>query len=598
MTKGSKKRLKKTGKLNIADQTEADKYAASGTNRKDSGVRSRSTSHNQETPNRAAEVGSKKQVCGETEQNSSGQEVVYEDEDQLVVLPVEAEDDIFNNSELVEEEASSSENESCEETENSELPDEESEVQFHSREEYEQSQSLNWMDAEPSTSMNSEVVISPKEKMKQLDDEMTQQIQELHQMMLRQGMKGSVAMLQNCFTASGQPKANVSPSREQGKQISQHSSANSHKIKSNHNQNVSHSREAVPIVEGLSCTTIYESAVKQCNSSLSEEPMNFSDESLEMENDEAIILVDRHANGKQRQEWSPRMQDKQPEIQMTPQEKAANTIRKAELAKVKMFPPTGENNCYCTRFPTESNIPFELVAKVDQDYLVIGGHIDESTQLKIIIGKYIDFSKLIPRDKILVEEENRLELVVKNGRTFWSQVNETVSINCFSRWEQAFRIYLNVYTRAHPKKSSELIQYNHIIHSISLTYVWNNVYSYDKEFRLHLSKHPERNWSVILQQAWSMKLRDRLPRSGENFSNHRSSQQNYTSNSNQMSKSRRGDFCKLYNKGHFKFGSSCKFEHKCSYCGKFRHRVIHCRKLQADKERSAAGKVGSENNHG
>ena len=139
-----------------------------------------------------------------------------------------------------------------------------------------------------------------------------------------------------------------------------------------------------------------------------------------------------------------------------------------------------------------------------------------------------------------------MEIVNRNGKTYFVPRvdSDNHSISNFSRWEQAFRIYLNVYTRAHPKKSSELIQYNHIIHSISLTYVWNNVYSYDKEFRLHLSKHPERNWSVILQQAWSMKLRECLPRSGENFNNHRSNQQNYASNSNQMSKSH-GDFCKL-----------------------------------------------------
>ena len=174
-----------------------------------------------------------------------------------------------------------------------------------------------------------------------------------------------------------------------------------------------------------------------------------------------------------------------------------------------MFPPKGEMFTNCE---LHSDPSFEFIAKVDQEYLVIGSHVDELTQSKIIQGEYIDFSKLIPRDKILAEEDSRLELVIKNGRTFWSPVSETVTINCFSRWEQAFRIFMNIYTRAHPKKSSELIQYNHIIHSISLVYIWDNVYSYDKEFRLHLSKYPEWNWSVIMQQAWSMKLRDRLPK--------------------------------------------------------------------------------------
>ena len=87
---------------------------------------------------------------------------------------------------------------------------------------------------------------------------------------------------------------------------------------------------------------------------------------------------------------------------------------------------------------------FEFVAKVDQDYLVIGGHIDDVTQGKIIRGEYIDFSKLIPRDKIISEEDNRLKLVVKNGRTFWAPVSESVSIKSFSHWEQAFRIFSTI----------------------------------------------------------------------------------------------------------------------------------------------------------
>ena len=140
--------------------------------------------------------------------------------------------------------------------------------------------------------------------------------------------------------------------------------------------------------------------------------------------------------------------------------------------------------------------------------MIIGGHVDEATQLKIVRGEYVDFSKLIPRDHTLNEGDTRLELIVCNGRTLWAPMAEAVSINNFARWEQAFRIFSNVYTRYHPEKSSELIQYNHIINTISLTYTWENVYAYDKEFHMHMSKYPEHSWSIILQQAWSMKLRD------------------------------------------------------------------------------------------
>ena len=56
----------------------------------------------------------------------------------------------------------------------------------------------------------------------------------------------------------------------------------------------------------------------------------------------------------------------------------------------------------------------------------------------------------------------------------------------------------------------ELIQYNHIIYTASLTYVWGNVYGCDKDFGLHMGRHPKRSWGIILQQAWAMRLKDRL----------------------------------------------------------------------------------------
>ena len=117
-----------------------------------------------------------------------------------------------------------------------------------------------------------------------------------------------------------------------------------------------------------------------------------------------------------------------------------------------------------------------------------------------------------------MEEDNRLELVIKDGKTFWMPVSESITINGFSRWEQAFRIYSDIYTREYPTRASELIQYNHIIHSIAGIYTWENVYSYDKEFCLHLAKHPTRSWLVILQQAWSMKLRDWIQRDSHSSS--------------------------------------------------------------------------------
>ena len=144
---------------------------------------------------------------------------------------------------------------------------------------------------------------------------------------------------------------------------------------------------------------------------------------------------------------------------------------------------------------------------------MIDVHVDEATKGKIIQYKFIDLSKLLPKSKSIREEDQqRLEIVNRNGMTYLSPVSdkECVQITSYHRWEQAFRIYSNIITGAYPKKATELLQYNHTIHTASNAYVWENVYSYDKEFRYHISRHPGRPWNVILQQAWTMILKDRL----------------------------------------------------------------------------------------
>ena len=219
--------------------------------------------------------------------------------------------------------------------------------------------------------------------------------------------------------------------------------------------------------------------------------------------------------------------------ELSPEERADQLICEVEMAKAKIFP-----------LPGNDNLPnFQFITKIDQDYLMVGNHVDEVTRQKIVRGEYIDFGKLLSKDRILTEEDGRMELIMKNGRTYWSPISDAVTINGFARWEQAFRIYSNIYTSEHPQKSGELIQYNHIIHSISLSYVWENMYAYDKEFRIHISKHPEHSWAVILQQAWSMKLRDRISHSeGGHFSSR-------FNGSSSGGKNKSNEPCKKYNKG-------------------------------------------------
>ena len=125
---------------------------------------------------------------------------------------------------------------------------------------------------------------------------------------------------------------------------------------------------------------------------------------------------------------------------MTPEQRMDQKIRNAEMSKAVMFPVTGKHN-------TEQ---FINTAMIDEEYMVVGSHVDNSTVQKIKNGEYVDFGKLIPRDRILTEEDNRLELVIKGGHTYYVPASESTEINNFARWEQAFWVYSNLYTRFFP----------------------------------------------------------------------------------------------------------------------------------------------------
>ena len=317
--------------------------------------------------------------------------------------------------------------------------------------------------------------------------------------------------------------------------------------------------------------TIYKNAVEKRNSLSSEEAMEISDDSLEINNFTDFV------------DMSQEREECRGEQLQTPEEHANKVIQDAERAKAKIFPPTGK--------PSNE---FAFIAKMDQNYLIVGNHVDEVTQQKIWKSEYIDFGKLLPKDKILAEEENRLELIVKGGKTFWSPVSETVTINSFGKWEQAFRVFSNIYTKKFPKKAGELIEYNHLIHTISLTIVWENVYAYDKEFRIHISHHPERSWAVILQQAWSIKLKDRLAYVGNRDklnTFHNAGTNSYT-HANESGRS--SEPCHRYNRGKCKFGPKCRYEHKCSYCNETGRGILHCRKLKADMEKNPKGGINQK----
>ena len=254
----------------------------------------------------------------------------------------------------------------------------------------------------------------------------------------------------------------------------------------------------------------------------------------------------------------------------TPEEQADCLIREAEHNKARMLDVQGESN-ELSKHIDKGTLLHSVV--VDEGYLTVAAHIDEQLYRKILNFEYIDFSKLLPRDRLTAEDDNCLTFVNKGGIPFLvpaSDSREHGAINSYSKWDQAFRVYTDIVTAKLPFKTTELIQYQHVIYTASQTYIWDNVYAYDRDFRMHISCNPFRTWAVILQQAWSMRLKDRLGYNANNNFPNRSTQ-------SQSPSTPKRELCRRFQRGKCHYGLSCKFEHRCAICNKFGHGAHVCR---------------------
>ena len=328
-------------------------------------------------------------------------------------------------------------------------------------------------------------------------------------------------------------------------------------------------KQGEPTSESYSETTIYHEAVmpddkvnkiqvddevsfkvpeNNRNSTSSEDQIDTSDELLDVDK----FIADCQEDARRR---SHEVVDRDPDYRrhkldgQNETDQSTQIIREAEASKAAMLATPGNYQSTCNRITINLELTGtkQQASEVDENYLVIRGNIDEVMRRKIINHKYIDFSKLLPKDRISCQEDGRMELVSKGGCTYFLPVSDhesAGSITNFGKWEQAFRAFSNIYNQAYPARSTELIQYNHLIYTAAQSFTWENVYRYDKEFRIHMSNYPNRNWGIILQQAWSVYLKDRVQRFEDKHSG-----------------PKRKEICKRFNKGKCTSGYKCNYDH-------------------------------------
>ena len=101
-------------------------------------------------------------------------------------------------------------------------------------------------------------------------------------------------------------------------------------------------------------------------------------------------------------------------------------------------------------------------------------HVDTAATLKIEKGGFVEMEKLVPRFRDLrCNEEKHWQMKVnKYGFSYYVPFDdrENVKITSFNSWEQAFRVYAAIYTRANPHRGAEIYQYIHAINCASLSF--------------------------------------------------------------------------------------------------------------------------------
>ena len=173
-----------------------------------------------------------------------------------------------------------------------------------------------------------------------------------------------------------------------------------------------------------------------------------------------------------------------------------------------------------------------------------------------------------------------MDLIYRDGRSYFIPAQTDNRINGLKQWEQAFRIYAAIYSAANPTRSAEIWQYVFVINTAPSTYVWDNVANYDYTFRHLMPQNPNRSWSRIYNQMWNLAMRDVIPKNSVFGTSWQGCHEgigpttNGVSNANHKGGStpgvtgrgRKPKYCWAFNRGNCKNGPTCNFVHRCSYC--------------------------------
>ena len=149
-------------------------------------------------------------------------------------------------------------------------------------------------------------------------------------------------------------------------------------------------------------------------------------------------------------------------------QRVAEAIREAKASKARIFEISGnqfnvhQGNIEGANEPSQMDMlshSFAHSMLVDEQFLLVATHVDGTLRNKIVAGEYVKFLKLLSRDKLEFDEDQCMEMVNRDGKPVWVPVSakDTLAINSFNRWEQAFRVFTDIFIKAHPSRTQEYV---------------------------------------------------------------------------------------------------------------------------------------------
>ena len=248
----------------------------------------------------------------------------------------------------------------------------------------------------------------------EVDEQLQIKIKELESLMKEKGMAGAAEQLNKSFGKNVISEDDYDKVRSKQFWCNEDENfiSNSSQLAKNKSQLLPSNSEA----------TIYDRALRKRASNSSEDP-DTSDELLELNFNNLKVwqgtseipsqiagpVAEEHRASLPMPSTSRRRATPPRDSEPTPEERVNQKIRDAENTKATMFPTMGKS---AKQF-------YSQTALIDESYMVVGNHLDETTITKIKSGDYVDFSKLVPRDRVLAEEDQYLEMVLRGGRTFF-----------------------------------------------------------------------------------------------------------------------------------------------------------------------------------